>query len=73
MTEKVVLTPRKKIKIRRALILGNFYDRAVEIVHVGEMEAESFVDTIIGITTESLLTKKGRSIKLSTIETIYQL
>jgi hypothetical protein len=73
LIEKVVHTARKEIRIRRALILGNFYNRAVEIVQVGELEGESCVDTIIGITSDSLLTKKGRLIKLSTIQTIYQL
>ncbi len=71
--ENVVLTPRKKIRIRRALILGNFYNRAVEIVQAGTMGEESFVETIIGITSDSLLTREGRRIKLTSIQTIYQL
>lgn len=72
MIEKAV-HHRKEIRIRRALILGNFYDRKVEIVHAGAAGEEAFVDTIIGITSDALLTKMGRTVKLSTIRTIYQL
>ncbi len=74
MIEKVISTrPRKKIRIRRALILGNFYNLEVEMVLAGNEGNESIVDTITGITPDSILTKKGRLIRLSTIQTIYQL
>ena len=73
MIEKVISTPQKKIRIRRALILGNFYDKEVQIIQASTVGEESFKDTVIGITSDALLTKKGRSINLSTIQSIYQL
>jgi hypothetical protein len=71
--EKEVIHSLKKIRIRRALILGNFYDMEVQIIQSDILGEKSFVDTIIGITADSLLTKKGRMLKLSSIQTIYQL
>lgn len=73
MIEKEIITSRKKIRIRRALILGNFYDKEVKVVMANVFGGETFVDTIIGITTDSLLTKQGRTVPISRIQTIYQL
>jgi len=72
MENNNVLTPRK-IRLRRALILGNFYGQQVQIQKESEGGSETIVDTIIGIRPEGIITKAGRSIALHSIRSIYQL
>ena len=72
MKENSVLAPRK-IRLRRALILGNFYDQQVQIEQEHEGGSETIVDTIIGIRPEGILTKNGRDIALHHIRSIHQL
>lgn len=64
---------RKEIKLRRALILGNFYDQKVQIVQLINGAHEALHDTIVGIQPEYILTKKAGSIPKKSIKTIYQL
>lgn len=63
----------KEIKLRRALILGNFYDRKVRIVRALSEGYEIIIDTVIGIKPDTVLTKGGRNIPTNSIKTIYQL
>lgn len=64
---------RKEIKLRRALILGNFYDQKVQIVQLINGAQEALQDTIVGVQPEYVLTKSAGSIPKKSIKTIYQL
>ncbi|MEM6361719.1 MAG: hypothetical protein AAF149_02430 [Bacteroidota bacterium] len=64
---------KKEIKLRRALILGNFYQKKVEIIRAINQGYETIIDTIIGLKADLVLTKEGRSIPKSSIKFIYQL
>lgn len=64
---------KKEIKLRRALILGNFYQKKVKIVRAINHGYETIVDTIVGLREDLVLTKEGRSIPKSSIKFIYQL
>ena len=72
MNTSVVPAPRK-IRLKRALILGNFYNRQVKIESAFEDGEETIVDAIVGIKPEGIITKSGRNIALHSIKTIYQL
>ncbi|MCA6078196.1 hypothetical protein [Fulvivirga sedimenti] len=72
MNTKVAPSPRK-IRLRRALILGNFYDRQVQIEQAQEDGEETIVDAVVGIRPEGIITKSGRNIALHSIKSIYQL
>ena len=63
----------KEIKLRRALILGNFYNQKVRIIQAINDSYETIVDTIIGIKQDMVLTKDGRSILRGNIKCIYQI
>ena len=65
--------PTKKIRLRRALILGNFYNQQVKIIQRTHAGLQSYVDTIIGIRPSGILTKSGRSISIQTIKEIHQI
>ena len=67
-----MLAPRK-IRLRRALILGNFYGQQVKIDQEHESGSETIIDTIVGIRPEGIITKNGRNIALHNIRSIYQL
>ena len=64
---------KKEIKLKRALILGNFYNRSVRIVKVINEGYETIVDTIIGLKQDIVLTKGGLSIPKTSIKSIYQI
>ncbi|MEM9858504.1 MAG: hypothetical protein AAF843_14170 [Bacteroidota bacterium] len=64
---------KREIKLRRALILGNFYQQKVKIVQVINQGYETFIDTIVGLRKDLVLTKEGRSIPRNSIKFIYQL
>lgn len=64
---------KKEIKLKRALILGNFYNRNVRIVKIINEGYETIVDTIVGLKQDIVLTKGGLSIPKTAIKTIYQL
>lgn len=64
---------RKKIKVRRALILGNFYNRKVQIVRNFYSGDDTITEVVVGIKPDELITKTGMIIPLSSIECIYQL
>ncbi|UII27901.1 hypothetical protein LVD15_05625 [Fulvivirga maritima] len=63
----------KEIKLKRALILGNFYHRQVKIVKAIHEGYETIIDTIIGLKQDLVLTKDGGFIPRKSIKTIYQL
>lgn len=63
----------KEIKLRRALILGNFYQQKVKIIHAINQGYETVIDTIVGLREDLVLTKEGRSIPKNSIKFIYQL
>lgn len=63
----------KEIKLRRALILGNFYDKKVRIVKALNEGYEIIIDAVVGIKPDSVLTKGGRSIPTNSIKTIHQI
>lgn len=64
---------KKEIKLKRALILGNFYGQKVQIVQMINGMQEAILDTIIGLKSEYVLTKTGKSIPVNSIQNIYQL
>ena len=64
---------RKEIKLKRALILGNFYNQKVQIVHLINGAQQAVHDTIIGIKPEYILTKDSGSIPKKSVKNIYQL
>lgn len=64
---------KKEIKLKRALILGNFYNKNVRIVKIINEGYETIVDTIVGLKQDLVLTKGGLSIPKTSIKTIYQL
>lgn len=70
---KTMQNERKEIKLKRALILGNFYNKSVRIVKVINEGYETIVDTIVGLKQDLVLTKGGLSIPKASIKTIYQL
>ncbi len=63
----------KKIRLRTALILGNFYGQEVQIDKESDGNWETIIDTVIGIRPEGIITKSGRNIALHKIRSIYQL
>lgn len=68
-----IMKEGKEIKLRRALILGNFYDKKVRIVKALNEGYEVIIDSVIGLKSDIVLTKGGRSIPTNSIKTIYQL
>lgn len=64
---------KQEIKLRRALILGNFYNQKVRINKMFNGVQEAVIDVIVGIQTDVVLTKSGMSINRSEIHSIYQL
>lgn len=66
---------RTKIQLRRALILGNFYQQKVQIITAINQGYETIIDAIVGLREDNsvVLTKSGRLIPRETIQTIYQL
>ena len=72
MENNLALKPRK-IRLRRALILGNFYGKEVQIQKALEDGEETIIDTVIGIRPEGIITKSGQQIALHYIKSIYQL
>lgn len=64
---------KKPIKLRRALILGNFYNQKVKIIQGFNESYETIVDAIVGIKPDLVLTKTGRTIPKTAIKTIYPL
>ncbi|MEJ2003750.1 MAG: hypothetical protein P8X57_02035 [Cyclobacteriaceae bacterium] len=71
--ENINVLTTKKIRLRRALILGNFYGQNVQIHKESESGSETIIDMIIGIRPEGIITKGGRNIALHNIRSIYQL
>ncbi|TRX61318.1 hypothetical protein FNH22_04485 [Fulvivirga sp. M361] len=63
----------KEIKLKRALILGNFYQRKVKIIRAINQGYETIVDTIVGLKHDFVITRDGRSIPKSSIKIIYQI
>lgn len=63
----------KQIQLRRALILGNFYNRKVKIIQLINGVQEAIIDVIIGIKPDVVLTKSGVSIEKNNIQSIYQI
>lgn len=63
----------KPIKIRRALILGNFYGQPVWITWLSKNGPKSVIDSVIGIRPDQILTRRGHAIDISQIKTINQL
>ena len=64
---------KREIKLRRALILGNFYQQKVKIVQAINHGYETIIDTVVGLRKDLVLTKEGRTIPKSSIKFIYQL
>ena len=64
---------RKEIKLKRALILGNFYQQKVKIVSAINQGYETIVGTVIGLKQDAVLTKEGMKIPKNSIKMIYQL
>lgn len=63
----------KEIKLKRALILGNFYNKQVRIIKALNEGYETIIDKVVGIKPDTVLTKSGLSIPKASIKTIYQL
>lgn len=64
---------RTKIQLRRALILGNFYQQKVQIITAINQGYETIIDAVIGMRDNIVLTKSGRSIPKDSIQIIYKL
>ena len=64
---------KKEIKLKRALILGNFYGQKVQIVQMINGMQEAIMDTVIGLKPEYVITKTGKTIPVNSIQNIYQL
>ncbi len=64
---------KKEIKLRRALILGNFYQQKVKIIRAINQGYETIVGTVVGLKQDLVLTKEGISIPRNSIKMIYQL
>ena len=64
---------KREIKLRRALILGNFYDQKVRIIKMINGAQEAVVDAVVGIQQDVVLTKSGVTIPVASIHSIYQL
>lgn len=64
---------KREIKLRRALILGNFYDQKVRIIKMINGVQEAVVDVVVGIQQDIILTKSGTTIPVASIKSIYQL
>ena len=62
----------KEIKLKRALILGNFYQQKVKIIRAINQGYETIFETIIGLKADLVITKEGRSIPKESIKMIYQ-
>lgn len=63
----------REIKLRRALILGNFYNQQVRIIQAINDSYETIIDTIIGVKPDCVITKDGRCIQKTEIKNIYQM
>lgn len=64
---------RTKIQLRRALILGNFYQQKVQIITAINQGYETIIDAVVGLKDNIVLTKSGRSIPKESIQNIYQI
>ncbi len=73
MEDQQTLNNKRQIKLRRALILGNFYQQKVKIIRAINHGYETIVHTIVGLKEDIVLKKEGRSIPKSSIKFIYQL
>jgi hypothetical protein len=62
----------KPIKIRRALILGNFYGQPVWITWRSKNGLKSVIDSVVGIQPDQILTRRGRAIEIQRIKSINQ-
>jgi hypothetical protein len=71
--EEIMENEKREIKLRRALILGNFYDQKVRIIKMINGVQEAVVDVVVGIQQDIILTKSGATIPVSSIRSIYQL
>ena len=67
------VTNRTKIQLKRALILGNFYQQKVQIITAINQGYETIIDAVVGLKENIVLTKSGRSIPRESIQTIYQI
>ena len=63
----------KPIKIRRALILGNFYGQPVWITWRSKSGPKSVIDSVVGIRPDQILTRRGHTIDIHQIKSINQL
>lgn len=64
---------QRTIKLRRALILGNFYNRKVKIVQMINGMKHAISDQIVGLKKNSVITKDKGEIDKQNIKYIYQL
>ena len=63
----------KEIKLKRALILGNFYQRNVKIIRAINQGYETIIDSIVGLKEGFVVTKTGKTIPQNSIKSIYQI
>ena len=64
---------KREIKLKRALILGNFYNQQVQIIQMINGIQEGLIDTIVGLKTEYVITRKMGAIPRQSIKNIYKL
>ena len=63
----------KEIKLKRALILGNFYNQKVKIVQAIDQGYKTVYAAIAGLKKDVVLTQDGQQIPRDSIRHIYQL
>lgn len=63
---------KREIKLKRALILGNFYNQQVQIVKMINGVQEEVIDAIVGVKSQVILTRNGGAIPKTSIMSIYQ-
>ncbi|MCG8387821.1 MAG: hypothetical protein MJA30_19875 [Cytophagales bacterium] len=71
--ENQSLDTKKEIKLKRALILGNFYQQKVKIISAINQGYETIVGTVIGLNKDAVLTKEGLKIPKNSIKMICHL
>lgn len=64
---------KREIKLKRALILGNFYNQQVQIVQLINGVQEEITDAVVGLKPQAVLTRSGGLIPRSSILSIYQM
>ncbi len=62
---------KKEIKLKRALILGNFYQKKVNITRAINQGYETIVATVIGVKHDLIVTREGMNIPRNSIKMIY--